>query len=271
MYGGSRDKWTKILANFQEIEAMDVQCNRQHEHAPWGFAFNEEGKQVWATSLESRYTRKMCVVLSSLMLQVASKHHLALSATDLCDVQSNPLQTALHSQLGAQKRPKPSNVPPLVPNFSSVATFLCEDTTKPQICSCAQRQVLQSPFPRTLDVLESLPTSLTETKGVQVGQASDRDDAGSPRRFKPDGDDAGSPKRFKRDDGSSKQMDDGKKFPFEVAFGFLWSWQDFVHRACSSVHPFLQDAGVPSELEEANEFHMNLNEQQLCKYRLDWC
>ena len=223
----------------------------------------------------------MCVVLSSLILQVASKHHLALRATDLCDVQSNPLQTALHSQLGAQKRPKPSKMPPLVPNFSSVATFLCEDTTK---LPCALQSKLSSDLQlhTKTSFAESVPKNFRllgisaykpdrDQGGAEVGQASDRDDAGSPKRFKPDGDNAGSPNRFKRDDGSSKQMDDGKKFPFEVAFGLPWSWQDFVYRACSSVHPFLQDAGVPSELEEANEFHMNLNEQQLCKYRLDWC
>ena len=92
MYGGSRDKGTKILS-----KSMDVKCNRQYEHAAWGFAFHDEGKQVWATSLESRYPRKMCVVLSSLILQVASKQNVTLRATDLCDVQRNPLQTALHS------------------------------------------------------------------------------------------------------------------------------------------------------------------------------
>ena len=73
MFGGSRDKWTKVLASFKSIETMDARCNRQHQHAPWGFAFNDEGHQVWATSLESRYPRKMCVVLTQLVLPVAEK------------------------------------------------------------------------------------------------------------------------------------------------------------------------------------------------------
>ena len=273
MYGGSRDKWTKILANFQEIEAMDVKCDRQHKHAPWGFAFNEEGKQVWATSLESRYTRKMCVVLTSLVLQVASRQNLTLRATDLCDVQSNPLQTALHSQLGAQKQPKPSKMPPLVPDFSSVATFLCADTTQ---LPCALQSKLSSDLKlhTKMGVLESVPKNSRLLRisaykpdchqgGAEVGQAlndeSSQDDL------------VESPKKFKRADGSSKHLEGGKKLPFEVAFGLPWTWEDFVQRAGNSVHPFLQDAGVPEELEEAISFHMSWSEEQLSKYRLDWC
>ena len=34
MFGGSRDKWTKILASFKTIETLDARCNRQHKHAP---------------------------------------------------------------------------------------------------------------------------------------------------------------------------------------------------------------------------------------------
>ena len=128
MYGGSRDKWTKILANFKTIEAMDVRCNRAHQHAPWGFAINEEGQQVWATSLESRYPRKLCVVLTQLVLQVAENHQLHLPAVDLSDVQDNPLKTSQHSQIGALRQPK--RLPPLVPDFASVATFLCEDVAQ---------------------------------------------------------------------------------------------------------------------------------------------
>ena len=72
MFGGGRDKWTKILATFSAIQAMNVRCDNSHTHAPWGFAYDEEGRQVWATSLESRYPTKMCVVLASIVLKVAA-------------------------------------------------------------------------------------------------------------------------------------------------------------------------------------------------------
>ncbi len=57
--GGSRDKWTRILANFKDISAMNVKCDMSHEHSPWGFARDVSGRQVWATPLESESPKKM--------------------------------------------------------------------------------------------------------------------------------------------------------------------------------------------------------------------
>ena len=78
-------------------------------------------------------------------------------------------------------------------------------------------------------------------------------------------------KRLKFEDGAAKRPFNAEEFPYDVAFGLPWEWENFVHRACNSEHPFLQDSGVASELEEAIEAHMRLNEHQLCKYRKDWC
>ena len=261
MYGGSRGKWTKILANFKSIEAMDVRCNRAHQHAPWGFAVNDEGQQVWATSLESRYPRKLCVVLTQLVLQVAEQHQLHLPAVDLTDDQDNPLKTSLHSQIGAHRQPK--RLPPLVPDFASVATFLCEDVA---MLPCA----LQSKLPSELQLHTKMGRLEMVPKSSRLLRIS---------AFQPDLTDGGEgeaqdSKRQKADDGfavTSSDMSGIKKFPYEVAFGLPWDWREFVDKACSSQHPFLQDAGVPQELGEAVDFHMELNDEQLCKYRKDWC
>ena len=69
----------------------------------------------------------MCVVLTQLVLQVAGSQGLHLPAVDLARVENYPLKTSLHSQGGAQRHPK--RLPPLVPDFESVANFLCEDVT----------------------------------------------------------------------------------------------------------------------------------------------
>ena len=264
MFGGSRDKWTKTLATFKEIETMNVRCNRQHTHAAWGFAFNDEGQQVWATSLESRYPRKMCVVLTQLVLQIAEKQELQLPATDLTIVDSNPLKTALHSQVGAQRQPK--RLPPLVPDFSSVATFLCEDVST---LPCT----LQSKLPAELVLHTRMGLQETVPKSSRLLRIS---------AFQPDHDNgvgavgqAG--KRAKKSENLDAPSTVARselgleKFPYEVAFGLPWKWEDFVCRACASQHPFLQDVGVPDELSEAIDFHMDFNDEQICKYRLDWC
>lgn len=265
MYGGSRDKWTKILANFKEISAMDIKCNRLHQHAAWGFAFDEEGKQVWATSLESRYTVKLCVVLTSLVLQVATDHNLQLRASDLTNVQSNPLQTALHSQVGAERQPKPSRMPPLVPNFSSVATFVCKDTTELP-CGLQSKLSADLQFFTKAGRLETVPKysrllriSALNPDLLQRGSVEGQDVAATVQP----------PKRQKVDESScSFNLND---FSYEVAFGMPWDWQAFVQRACNSEHPFLQGAGVPAELEEAINLHVAWSPQQMSKYRLDWC
>ena len=68
-----------------------------------------------------------CVVLTQLVLQVAENQGLHLPSVDLAGVENNPLMTSLRSQGGAQRQPK--RLPLLVPDFESVANFLCEDVT----------------------------------------------------------------------------------------------------------------------------------------------
>ena len=59
------------MGNFPGILSLNIPCDRKHTQEPWGFARDADGKQVWATSLESRYPRKMCVALVTLVLEVA--------------------------------------------------------------------------------------------------------------------------------------------------------------------------------------------------------
>jgi hypothetical protein len=85
---GSRE-WTRIVGNFCEVSALNIKCDHTHTHEPWGFARDENGRQVWATSLESRYPRKMCIVLVT-MVQFAERLGLKLKPTSILD-DPNPL------------------------------------------------------------------------------------------------------------------------------------------------------------------------------------
>ena len=85
MLGGARDKWTRIIANFLAAEALNIKCDHSHTHLPWGFAEDDMGRQVWATSLESQYPRKMCVPLINIVLQFAAQQGLTLRASSLTD------------------------------------------------------------------------------------------------------------------------------------------------------------------------------------------
>ena len=44
-----------------------------------------------------------------------------------------------------------------------------------------------------------------------------------------------------------------------------------MDKAVHSYHPFVQGTGVPVEFQEAINKHVEWNDAQLCKYRLDWC
>ena len=72
-------------------------------------------------------------------------------------------------------------------------------------------------------------------------------------------------------DGGCKKRKLHTQHPFQVAFGLPRSWESFVEKAIGSQHPFLKGTGVPWELREAIGKHVEWSNEQLCKYRLDWC
>ena len=252
MMGGDRDKWTRLLANFGEISAMNIACDKSHQHAPWGFAFDSEGRQVWATALESQYPKKMCVVLTSIVLEVAASRGLELQASQLSS-DKNPLASAVQAQMSSDRQPKPSRVPPIVPDFSSVAIFLADDVST---LPCTIMSKLKNPI--------QLFTHGGQLQDVPANSRLLRISA-NPELSK-----GGVVEAQVEGDGNKKRKVHNCH-PLEVAFGLPWTWESFVDKAVHSHHPFVQGTGVPVELQEAINKHVEWNDVQLCKYRLDWC
>lgn len=125
------------MANFPAIESLNIRCDHSHEHQPWGFAKDAEGKRVWATSLESQYPTKMCIALVNLVLQFAAGHGLRLRALSLQE-DTSPLNASRRAMVSAGQQPRPSRLPPVVSDFCSVAVFLA--TTLSQVpCSPMQK------------------------------------------------------------------------------------------------------------------------------------
>ena len=129
MMGGSRDKWTRIIANFPSISQMSIKCDRTHTHAAWGFAHDEQGRQVWATSLESQYPRKLCITLVSVVMQFAAAKGLQLPALDLQADLDNPLHRPHHSRVRTGMQPRTAKLPPVVSQYRSIAVYFAE-----QVC-----------------------------------------------------------------------------------------------------------------------------------------
>eukprot|EP00435_Cladocopium_sp_Y103_P032581 s1136_g8.t1 len=255
MLGGTRDKWTRFIGNFPGVESLNIPCNGQHSHEPWGFARDQEGKQVWATSLESKYPRKMCIAVVTLVLDFAATRGLKLKATSLLD-DTNPLQAAQKSQISAGGQPKPSKVPPVVADFSSVATFLVIslDEIPCSLMSKLPHDIVlhtktQQPVtvPKYSRFLRFSALSAPIQQGVEEGQS-------------------GHKRKFSADDDLVQFS-----FKFEVAFGLPWSYEGFIQQACRVGHPSLRDGGVPPELMGAVAKHVEWTDQQMAAYRIAWC
>lgn len=265
MFGGGRDKWTKILATFSAIQAMNVRCDNSHTHAPWGFAYDEEGRQVWATSLESRYPTKMCVVLASIVLKVAADNGLQLKPNSLDESSDNPLAGMQDVQRSAGKQPRPSKIPPIVPDFSSVAVFLAHDAAD---ISCRVMSKLTEPI--QLYTCEGVPQQVPKFSRFL------RIEPWSPDIQKGDLSTGQSDQCFSKKSKLSAEVLVGESpklsdFRFKVAFGLPWEWKDFIGRACKSSHPFMQSMGVPHDVKAAVNVRVTWSAEQLSKYRTDWC
>ena len=53
-------KWTRLGANFPQVEAIADICPGNHSHEPWGLVKQGSSKRVYATSLEKHYPVLLC-------------------------------------------------------------------------------------------------------------------------------------------------------------------------------------------------------------------
>ena len=127
MLGGTRDKWTRIVRNFPGLLALNIACDRRHTHEPWGFARDADGKQIWATSLESRYPKKMCMALVTIALEFLETRGLTLKANSLEDA-LNPLQVHQQSQMSVGLQPRPARIPASGCGYMFRWCFLCKNS-----------------------------------------------------------------------------------------------------------------------------------------------
>ena len=252
MLGGSRDKWTRLVANFPEIQSLSIKCDKSHTHAPWGFAKDSEGKQVWATSLESAYPRTMCIALVTVVLQAAKREGLKLKANTL-DEDVHPLHSAQNAQIHVGRQPRPSRMPPMVSDFAMVGVFVA---SSPNDIPCS----LMSKLPRdiTLHTKEGVEQLIPKhSRFLRFSALAPASEGGEVQEQ--------SAKRQKRDQTT------GTAEKVEVAFGLPWTCETFIQQACRVGHPLLRDAGLPPELLSAVHKHVEWNDLQMCSYRIAWC
>lgn len=247
MYGGSRAKWTRIVANFDAIGELSIECDGRHQHAPWRFASGPDGSRVWATSLESQYPRKLCIALCQIVLRVAEDLGLHLLPNSIQDVSTHPLLRAQQAQISVGGQPFRKKIPPMMPEFDAVASTRV---------ACAA----DVPFSLLTKIDKPLPLFSPSLEPLQIPAK-----ARLLRFFN------SSESSSRGGTCDSEALEGQKEFPFTAIFGLPWTPENFLKRACELGHPALVDMGVPEDLDIALERHMEWNDQQLVKYRTDWC
>ena len=266
MLGGSRDKWSRIVANFAEIEQMDIECDKSHPHAPWGFAFDDSGKTVSAVSLEAQYPRKLCVALVQTALQCLHRQGVILLPTSLADLHQHPLHSAHMAQISVGKQPRGAKLPPMMPDFQATATFAIPH---PSYVPCALLSKLAAPL--QLWTIEGSPVevpaharllrsflALDPSQGGVCGD-QEKDESASLETLRP--------KRVR----TSVSSEPNLELPFRAVFGLPWSCENFIKRACELGHPAELSAGIPEDLEHVLDVFTTWSDAQIAGYRRDWC
>ena len=260
MYGGTRDKWTRFVANFPEVGQLSIVCDKTHSHAPWRFAQDAQGKRVWATSLESEYTRQLCIATVQVVLHKAQSLGLTLLPQSLKDIQTHPLMQNQQSRIAIGKQPFRKKVPPVIPDFDSVIVAVLSDKS-------------QVPFPLLGKVtyelqllsVELLPLVIpVNSRLLRFFAASEPSARGGSKASEASED-------RDQEQAVSRSGADLSQFLFRAVFGLPRNVENFINTARGVGHPALLDMRIPSDLEVAIDKNTSWTVEQISKYRSEWC
>ena len=109
-HGSKRPKWTRLTANFPQVETIAAVCPGNPQHEPWGFAVQGSSKRVFATSLEKHYPLLLCEAIV---------HAFVFRLGEMC------LKFSIHRKMqhaaraATAEQTKSLKLPPLVSPFSA--------------------------------------------------------------------------------------------------------------------------------------------------------
>ena len=118
MWGGKRDKWTSLAANFADLKILVRTCDGSHVHEPWGVVQGQQGYS-FATQAEAEYPKLLCEKLAEIL------HSKALAEGAVPNTgpshSSSKLVIARQAQaVGKQARGRV--LPPLISEFKEIIT-----------------------------------------------------------------------------------------------------------------------------------------------------
>ncbi|CAK9114988.1 unnamed protein product [Durusdinium trenchii] len=252
MYGGSRPKWTRLVGNFKELLQLAARCGNSHEHEPWRFAIDQEGKRVWATSLESKYPKQLRLAILQCVVQALHRHGAVLPPTHLQELQTHPLHLAQTAQISAGRQPRGSKLPQVVPDFATTGVFAVSSISE---IPCN----LMSKLPRPFDAHTLDGQGVTIPKGARF------------LRSYPLLPQLSEGEVMVQESGSESQKRRRGEESFGVVFGLPWTCESFIRKACEVGHPMLGEFNLSEDLAIAVNKQLEFTEQQMANYRMAWC
>ena len=75
MFGGKRDKYTKLLTPTTCLDPLACECDGQRTHLPWGVE-SSSGKWAFATAAEAEYPAQLCKRYYELLSTLVAKDRL---------------------------------------------------------------------------------------------------------------------------------------------------------------------------------------------------
>lgn len=115
---GAWPKWTRLLANFEQVLTINQVCDDQRSHELWGLV-RSGAKRVFATSLEVHYPQKLCDAITHAFMLRFQQLDLPLPA----DAHANALAQAFSSI-----QPRSSKVPAILPEYKHRVAVLFDNS-----------------------------------------------------------------------------------------------------------------------------------------------
>ena len=234
MYGAKRAKWTRLVANFEEVHTICKVCDNSHKHEAWGVIHNGR-KRIYATSLEVHYPQGLCVAICHAFTLHLSKQGLKFDFNVSLQhtAQAATLQqTAKHSFL------------PMIPAYKVklVVIFRDNNPIMPSDFAVTEQFKLLHEFSVGQgDVDERIFCLKDELKLFQIDCP------------------------FSEESLKKMVCHDVVK-----VFGVQWTPLEFLERAHDSAHPAGNEQSIPVELQTAVEANAAKDPTAVVKSRLEF-
>ena len=231
-YGSSRPKWTRLVANFEQVHLINLTCPGNHKHEPWG-TVRRGAKRVFATSLEVHYPPGLCkAIVNAFLTKIGSMGFVKDDA-----VPANPAVQAMSG-----KQPLTGRLLPMVPEFKSKLIVFRD---------AQQQLVWPDPHP-SLEHCKLLHS-------FQVGglEGAENTSENAKNICKASG----------IDGGCIPAVLPANSWTLQV-FGVPWEPLEFIEKASTFEHPLAVRRAVPEVLTEAIDMINQKSHVEIAKHRL---